>query len=97
MSEIRHLPYAPIEELVLDLLAVEPTEHRTAYGDGGLQGSIAHELTFASYVTREQVEDYLKRQHYFGYDPAGYGGVLKPHGQQAGMHWSYEHSRTTGD
>lgn len=86
-----------IEETLDRMLAVEPAEYRKAYGDGGLQGSIAHELTFAHYVTREQVEAYLKRQKYFGYDPCGYGGVLKPHGQQAGQHWTYEHSRTTGD
>lgn len=97
MSEIRNLPYAPIEELILDTLAVEPAEVRTAYGDGGLQGSIAHELTFDCYVTRDQVEAYLERQKYFGYDPCGYGGVLKPHGQRAGLHWTCEHSRTTGD
>ena len=98
MSDVPHLPYAPVEELILDqLLAVEPVAYRKIYGDGPVQGSIAHELTFAHYVTREQVEAYLEQVKYFGYHPAGYGGVLKPRSQRAGQHWTYEHSRTTGD
>lgn len=83
-----------IEETVDRMLAVEPVEYRKVYGDGPVQGSIAHELTFAHYVTRDQVEAYLRTKKYFGYDPCGYGGVVKPHGQQAGMHWTYEHSRS---
>ena len=97
MSEVPHLPYAPVEELILDMLTPVPLETKTVYGNGGLQGTIEHQLTFAGYVTRDQVERYLERQKYFGYHPCGYGGVLKPHGQQAGQHWTYEHSRTTGD
>lgn len=86
-----------IEEVIDRMLAVEPVKYEKVYGDGGLQGSIEHRLTFAAYVTREQAEAYLERQKYFGYHPCGYGGVLKPASQRAGMHWTYEHSRTTGD
>lgn len=86
-----------IDETVGRMLAVEPIAYEKVYGDGGLQGSIAHKLTFADYVTRDQVEAYLKAKKYFGYDPCGYGGVLEPIPQQAGQHWTYAHSRTTGD
>lgn len=97
MSDVRDLPYAPVEELILGLLTPVPVETKTVYGNGGLQGTIEHQLTFADYVTRDRVERYLEAKKYFGYDPCGYGGVLTPHGQQAGMHWIYECSRTTGD
>jgi hypothetical protein len=86
-----------IEETIDRMLAVEPATYEKVYGNGGMQGDIEHRLTFAAYVTRDQVEAYLKTKKYFGYDPCGYGGVLKPHGQQAGQHWTWEHSRTTGD
>ena len=94
MSEVRDLPYAPVEELILELLTPVPVATETIYGNGGLQGIVQHRLTFAGYVSRDQVERYLEQMNFFGYEPCGYGGYLKPREQQAGQHWTYEHSRT---
>lgn len=76
----------------------EPVNYEKVYGDqGGIQGSIAHRLTFAEHVNRAQVVKYLESVQWYGYDPCGYGGMIEPREQVVGRYWIYHHSRTTGD
>ena len=86
-----------IDQVIAAMLLVRPTAHVAVDGNGGLHGTTEHQLTFADYVTRGQVEAYLASVAFFGVHPRGAGGVLHPIAQHAGRHWSYVHGRTTGD